>query len=336
MGGKGTPLSVVRRCLFSAAAAFALAHSAIADPDDQMQQILPFQTITASTIPANGDVNPYGVSFVPRTFPGGGVLSPGDILVSNFNNAANIQGTGTTIVKIAPSGQQSLFFQGTPPLGLSTGLAVLKAGFVLVANCPTNNLPPVPGALPGSLLLIDRNGNLVNTIVSPFIQGPWDFTVFDQGNRVVVFVSNVLTGTVSRLVLLLNGGNVAVRTAEVIADGYTHRPDPAAFEVGPTGLAPVHLHGALAMVLAPNGHLLVSNSDGINPNPGEPSEIVEFGPRGRFFGQLSVDPNPGGAFGLNIVAVSDDVARFAAVDDNANQLTILTVNQPEVFGSDGF
>ena len=95
----------------------------------------------------------------------------------------------------------------------------MKAGFVLVANCPTNNLPPVPGALPGSLLLIDRNGNLVNTIVSPFIQGPWDFTVFDQGNRVVVFVSNVLTGTVSRLVLLLNGGNVAVRSAEVIADG---------------------------------------------------------------------------------------------------------------------
>lgn len=192
----------------------------------------------------------------------------------------------------------------------------------------------------------------------------------------MVFVSNVLTGTVSRLVLLLNGGNVAVRTAEVIADGYTHRPDPATFEVGPTGLAydpqsdtlyvastgdnaifavrnaneerpsrgrgqlitadPVHLHGALAMVLAPNGHLLVSNSDGINPNPGEPSEIVEFGPRGRFFGQLSVDPNLGGAFGLNIVAVSDDVARFAAVDDNANRLTIWTVNQPEVFDSDGF
>ena len=375
MGGKGTPVSVVRCCLFSAAAAFALAHSAIADPDDQMQQILPFQTITASTIPANGDVNPYGVAFVPRAFPGGGLLSPGDVLVSNFNNSANVQGTGTTIVKIAPSGQQSLFFQGTPPLGLSTGLAVLKAGFVLVANCPTTG-GATPMAQQGSLLLLDRNGNLVNTIMSPFIQGPWDFTVFDQGNRVVVFVSNVLTGTVSRLVLLLNGGNLVVRTAEVIADGYTHRPDPAAFEVGPTGLAydpqrdtlyvastgdnaifavrnanelrpsrgrgqlvtadPVHLHGALAMVLAPNGHLLVSNSDGINPNPGEPSEIVEFGPRGRFFGQLSVDPNPGGAFGLNIVAVSDDVARFAAVDDNANTLTIWTVNQPEVFNPDGF
>jgi DNA-binding beta-propeller fold protein YncE len=303
------------------------------------------------------------------------LLNPGDVLVSNFNNNQNVQGTGTTIVKISPNGQQSLFFQGTPPLGLSTGLAVLKAGFVLMANCPTTG-GATPMAQQGSLLLIDRNGNLVNTIANPFIQGLWDFTVFDQGNRVVVFVSNALTGTVSRLVLLLNGGNVMVRRAETIADGYTHRPDPAAFEVAPTGLAynpqqdilyvsstgdnaifavrnaneirpsrgrgqlitadPAHLHGALAMVLAPNGHLLVSNSDEINTNTNEPSEIVEIGPHGRFFGQLSVDPNVGGAFGLNIVAVSDDVARFAAVDDNANALTIWTVNQPEVLDSDQF
>jgi len=59
----------------------------------------------------------------------------------------------------------------------------------------------------------------------------------------------------------------------------------------------VHLHGALAMVLAPNGHLLVSNSDGINPDPNQPSEIVEFTVQGEFIGQLSVDPAEGGAFG---------------------------------------
>ncbi|MGA8658677.1 MAG: hypothetical protein WB586_21275 [Chthoniobacterales bacterium] len=89
-------------------------------------------------------------------------------------------------------------------------------------------------------------------------------------------------------------------------------------------------------MLAPNGHLLVSNSDGINLNPNEPSEIVEFTVQGRFIGQLSVDPNAGGAFGLNIVAVTDDVARFAAVDDNTNTLTIWTVNQPGVSDPDRF
>src|SRR6516165_2985228 len=118
------------------------AHHAFADADDRNQQILPFQTITVSTVPSNGDVNPYGVAFVPADFPAGGLLNPGDLLVSNFNNNQNIQGTGTTIIKVSPNGQTSLFFQGAAPLGLSTGLAVLKAGFVLVAHCPTNNIPP--------------------------------------------------------------------------------------------------------------------------------------------------------------------------------------------------
>ena len=37
---------------------------------------------------------------------------------------------------------------------------------------------------------------------------------------------------------------------------------------------------------------------------------------------MPVDPAQGGAFGLNIVKVSDDVVRFAAVDDNANTITL--------------
>src|SRR5262249_43014182 len=63
-----------------------------------------FQSLT--TIPPNGDLNPYGVAFVPQGFPSGGALTPGDVLVSNFNNGLplNQQGTGSTIVDISPSG----------------------------------------------------------------------------------------------------------------------------------------------------------------------------------------------------------------------------------------
>jgi hypothetical protein len=71
-----------------------------------------------------------------------------------------------------------------------------------------------------------------------------------------------------------------------------------------------------------NGHLLVGNSDGINPDANQPSEIVEFTVDGKFIGQLSINPAQGGAFGLNTVKVTDDVVRFAAVDDNANTITI--------------
>jgi len=49
----------------------------------------------ASTVPPNGDVNPYGVAVVPMSM---GSLVQGDVLVSNFNNSQNLQGTGTTIV----------------------------------------------------------------------------------------------------------------------------------------------------------------------------------------------------------------------------------------------
>src|SRR5207253_768080 len=65
-------------------------------------------TIIASTVPANGDVNPYGVAVVAHS---SGLLVQGNILVSNFNSSANLQGTGTTIVQIAPNGTASLFAQ---------------------------------------------------------------------------------------------------------------------------------------------------------------------------------------------------------------------------------
>jgi len=77
---------------------------------------LPDQMIV-STVPPNGDVNPYGVAFVPQGFPNGGPLRSGDILVSNFNNNMNLQGTGTTIMRVSASGAVSTFFSGPPHPG---------------------------------------------------------------------------------------------------------------------------------------------------------------------------------------------------------------------------
>src|ERR1700722_12218187 len=59
-----------------------------------------------STVPANGDVNPYGVAVVPRST---GKLIRGHVLVSNFNAVSNAQGTGTTIVDVAPNGTVKVF-----------------------------------------------------------------------------------------------------------------------------------------------------------------------------------------------------------------------------------
>ena len=80
-------------------------------------QLTTTPTLSVSTVPSNGDLNPYGVAFVPHGFPTGNI-NPGDIIVANFNDSANVQGTGTTIVGISPSGQQSLVFPGPAGLGI--------------------------------------------------------------------------------------------------------------------------------------------------------------------------------------------------------------------------
>jgi hypothetical protein len=59
------PGRIARVSAIATSLAILSAQHAFADADDRNQQILPFQTITASTIPSNGDVNPYGVAFVP-------------------------------------------------------------------------------------------------------------------------------------------------------------------------------------------------------------------------------------------------------------------------------
>jgi hypothetical protein len=84
-------------------AGIALLSMVAAHADNDDGAFLP-RLVMSSTIPVNGDLNPYGVAFVPQNFPAGGSISPGDVLVSNFNNSNNVQGTGTTIIKLTPNG----------------------------------------------------------------------------------------------------------------------------------------------------------------------------------------------------------------------------------------
>jgi hypothetical protein len=117
--------------LFAAAILSCFLCSSVLMADDDDRPFLPGPVRVVSTVPANGDGNPYGVAFVPRNFPSGGTIHPGDVLVSNFNNAptamgGNLQGTGTTIVDVPPNAPVTLFFQSLVPTGLTTALNVLR------------------------------------------------------------------------------------------------------------------------------------------------------------------------------------------------------------------
>ena len=67
----------------------------------------------------------------------------------------------------------------------------------------------------------------------------------------------------------------------------------------------------------------MANSDGSNVDPNQPSEIDEYTMDGTFVAQFPVDPNNGGAFGIATQPLGR-ATRLAAVDDNANSVTIFT------------
>jgi hypothetical protein len=320
----------------------------------------------ASTVPSNGDVNPYGVAFVPSGFPSGGKISAGDVLVSNFNNSGNLQGTGTTIVSVGPgSSTAAPFYQDSTPTGLSTALGVLQAGYVVVGFFPSTD-GTVATAKPGGLLFIDKNGKPAATLSDPnLLDGPWGMAINDHGSSAQIFVANALRGTVTRIDATFSSTGTISTTMTQIASGYVVRADPTAFEIGPTGLAfnptthilyvastgdnqvyaipnadtvgtqngtgsvvykdKAHLHGPLDVAFAPDGNLIASQGDAVNPSKRQPSELVEFalkGTKGKFVGQFSLNKMPGGAFG---VATAPDGSRFAAVNDITNSLEIWPV-----------
>jgi DNA-binding beta-propeller fold protein YncE len=214
-----------------------------------------FDTVTtiSSTIPSNGDLNPYGVARVPTTK---GKLIAGRFLVSNFNDSKNVQGTGTTIVQIAPDGAFSLFAHIDPNkvscpggVGLTTALVALRSGFVIVGSLPTGDQGAVfTGA--GCLIVLNSSGNVVETISGHHLNGPWDMTALDGDFLAALFVTNVLNGTVAaggrvvhdgtvvRLLLAIPDDHAPVLLdSTVIASGFAERTDPMALVIGPTGVA---------------------------------------------------------------------------------------------------
>jgi hypothetical protein len=222
----------------------------------------------ASAVPAagraKGEVNPYGVAVVPRTV---GDLVRGDVLVSNFNDAKNLQGTGSSIVEISPTGQQHVFAvvpkaRRMHAVGLTTALAALDNGDVVVGSLPA------PGgksslAEQGALTILDPNGHVRAEVIGHPIDGPWDMTAVSSPGRATLFVTNVLNGTVAahghvvpggtvvRVDLSTAGGHLRLMSTTVIASGFGEHTDPDALVVGPTGVG-----------LGRGGVLYVADSDG--------------------------------------------------------------------------
>jgi hypothetical protein len=232
-------------------------------------------TTVASTVPHNGDVNPYGIVTVPMST---GTLVAGDTLISNFNASSNLQGTGTTIVEISPSGTQTVFahihrsqLPGRCPggVGLTTALTVLGDGYVVVGSLPVTDAGAgTPEA--GCLIVLDPNGQPVETWAGTQINGPWDMTVVHSGNVDELFVTNVLNGTVAAAGQPVNGGTVVrlginlpnggkapvLFSSTTVVKGLTEQLNASALVLGPTGDA-VNRFGTLYVADTINNRIAV-------------------------------------------------------------------------------
>ena len=260
----------------SLAAALA-AHDARADdPRGFLETVHKHSTLT-TTVPDNGDQNPYALVVAPVS---AGKIQAGDVLVDNFNDLSNLQGLGTTIVDFNPSTRQTTLFAKLPRqvpqcpggVGLSTAMTMLKTGWVIVGSTPSNDgTTRTKGN--GCLLVLDANGQLVETWAGPDINGPWgNMAVADNGATATLFISmagfdvpgpqvrdpntgypvTIAKATVLRIDLAIPPGKPpAIKSKTVVADGFGQRADRDVFLIGPTGLA-----------LAPDNTLYVSDALG--------------------------------------------------------------------------
>ena len=147
-----------------------------------------------STVPGNGDLNPYAIVVAPVT---SGNINKGDVLVDNFNNVSNLQGTGTTIVDYRPSTKKTTLFANLPKkmdqcpggVGLSTAMTMLKSGWVIVGSTPsTDGTTATKGD--GCLIVLDNTGHMVTAWSGPTINDPWgNIAVIDNGSTATLFVS---------------------------------------------------------------------------------------------------------------------------------------------------
>jgi hypothetical protein len=243
-------------------AAALLILSASAQAEGVLEGLRRHPTLT-STITDNGDLNPYAVVVAPAS---SGKIQKGDVLVDNFNNSSNLQGTGGTIIDFNPSTRSTTLFAKLPQklpqcpggIGLTTAMTMLSSGWVIVGSTPsTDGTTATKGA--GCLLVFDSSGQLATIWSGSHINGPWgNMAVIDNGSKATLFVSmsgydvpgpdklDPATGvpvvvnkaTVLRIqVTIPASGPPKVTGQTVIASGLAQRADKDVFLIGPTGLA---------------------------------------------------------------------------------------------------
>ena len=243
---------------------------------------------------------------------------------------------------------------------------MLSHGFVIVGNLPVTYPAGTVGN--GAIQIFSHaGGSPIATITdSSFLDSPWDLTILDQGSTAKIFVSNVLSGTVTRLDVSVGGASgITVNKKTRIGSGFKAEPNSAAVVAGPTGLAYDSFRDTLYVAStadnaiyaisdaggrttsAGTGYIVFNNQKvlhgplGLVLEPGgnlitangdavnaggTPNDLVEFTPQGFLIATHQVDSGNPGGAFGIALATVPGAVDFAAVDDDLNSLTIWTLH----------
>ena len=124
--------------------ALCVAQSGAAQASDGFLENIHHHAMLTSTVTDNGDLNPYAVVVAPTS---AGRIQKGDVLVDNFNNLSNLQGTGTTIIDYNPATKATTLIANLPQhapqcpggTGLTTAMTMLKSGWIIVGSTPSTD-----------------------------------------------------------------------------------------------------------------------------------------------------------------------------------------------------
>jgi hypothetical protein len=327
------------------------------EDDSSILKKLKKQVVIGSTIdPKFGQTNPYGLTVAASTT---GDFTAGDLVVCNFNDKKNVQGTGFTIVALHPKpGSKPLLVSSSKTLLGCAALALSPSDDIWASAFAANDVP-----------IISAAGKLEGNIKGKPFKHPWG-QVFAQPKTgsPVFYVSDAGAGTIVRI----NLGSTF--TFDVIAKGFAINHGKPGSIFAPSGLAydpsvdtlyivdgtnntvvafnnvttipsggivvqkggktfkgpsagdaklvysGSPLDGPISSALLPNGNLVIGNTG----NPSGQNIMVEMTPSGKVLDTRNVDNGASGAlFGIVATGTDDSNTKIYFNDDNDNNLQVL-------------
>jgi hypothetical protein len=322
-----------------------------------LNQLDEITTIGSTVDPTNGDQNPYGLDVAKVN---NGKFKAGDVVVCNFNNAANVQGTGTTIIALHPQ-------PGSTPLHVAKDHSLL--GCTALALAPDDTIWASAFAANDNPILT-AGGQLVSTLGNGPWHGPFGQAFSPHAGPFGVaafYESNASNGTIVRI----NITNTNF-TFDTIATGFAVNHGKPGSILGPSGLQyePKHdrlyivdgasntlvafnrvssipaggivvhgktfsgpfahrarlifsgapLNGPISSALLFDGHLVLGNTGDANGK----NLMIEITPYGRVLAIKNVDTGPAAAlFGMAAIGQGASTKLYFN-DDNDNTVKVLT------------